>query len=220
MRSGHYIISVSLGAAAKPSGLVVIEPKSKYFYPKGDESRLEWDNHFDVVHLERLPAGEPYPAIVARVRELAAARRLSRGCDVLVDITIPGAAPLRLFQDAGLYTQPFEVTNATDAHYQDGIQHLPQRDMIGAAQVALQSDRLKFASELELAPSLVTDLTALDPTLPGLVAKTGQITDLVTAVATAVWWGDRLQWNEEVADRMLPDDDEPADVGRSTIGGY
>ena len=218
MRSGHYIISVSLGAAAKPSGLVVIEPKSKYFYPKGDESRLEWDNHFDVVHLERLPAGEPYPAIVARVRELAAARRLSRGCDVLVDITITGSAPLRLFQDAGLRTQPFEVTTATDAHYQDGVQHLPQRDMIGAAQVALQSDRLKFASELEHAPALVTDLNAVDPTLAGSVAKTGQIIDLVTAVAIAVWWGDRLRWDDD----MQPDDDDDQwdDTGRSEIGGY
>ncbi len=113
------------------------------------------------------------------------------------------------------------MTNATDAPYQNGIQHLPQRDMIGAAQVALQSDRLKFASELELAPALVTDLQAFDPTLAGSVAKTGQNTDLVTAVATAVWWGDRLQWSEEVADRMLPDDDDQLDdPTRSAIGGY
>ncbi len=220
MESGHHIISVSLGGPGKPSGLAVIEPRSEYWHPKGDESELDCENHFGVLWLERLAAGRPYPAIVARVREMAAARRLTRGCSLLIDITATGQSPLRLFEDQGLYPEPVEVTNATDAAYHNGIQQLPRRDMISAAQVALQSDRLKVSSELELAATLVTDLQAYDPTLAGPAARSGQNDDLVIAVAVAVWWGERLQWNHEIADRMLPEDDDPDETGRSPITGY
>ena len=43
----------------------------------------------------------------------------------------------------------------------------------------------------------------------------------MTAVAIAVWWADRLHWNEEVADGMLPEDDQWRDeTGRSFMTGY
>ena len=44
--------------------------------------------------------------------------------------------------------------------------------------------------------------------------------DLVFAVAVAVWWGERLQWNEDIAEQMLVADDLAADMGRSEITGY
>ena len=96
---------------------------------------------------------------------------------------------------------------------QDGVQRIPQRDMIGAAQVALQSDRLKVSSELVLAATLVTDLQAFDLTVAD------QNDDLVNAVAITVWWGDRLQWNEETADSMLSEE-QYDDTGRDAITGY
>ena len=217
MESGHHIISVSLGGPAKPTGLAVIEPHSKYQHPKGDESQLVWDNYYNVRHLERLAAGRAYPAIVARVREVASHKRLARGSTLLVDITNTGAPPLRLFEDQGLYPEPFQVTDGGNPAYGDNIQALPRRDMISAAQVVLQQpDRLNVSSALELAPTLVTDLQAYDPDMP----ERSQNADLVTAVAVAVWWGERLTWDDEVADRMLPDDDPPDDSTRSTIGGY
>ena len=223
MQSGHHIISVSLGGPGKPSGLVVVEPRSKYFHPKGDESRLEWDNHYDVRWLERLAAERSYPAIVARIRECASARRLTaRDCSLLVDITATGRAPLRLFEDQGLYPEPIEVMSAGDAAYHNDLQQLPARDMIGAVQVAFQSRRIEVSDKLELAATLLTDLQAFDPTATSPAARASRNDDLVTAVAIAVWWGERLQWNEEIADRMLPydDDDRFDDRTRSVIGGY
>ena len=91
--------------------------------------------------------------------------------------------------------------------------------MIGEAKVALQSDRLKVSSELALAATLVTDLQAFDPTVAGTAAGTDQIDDLVSAVAIAVWWGDRLQWNEGTADSMLSEE-QYDDTGRDAITGY
>lgn len=222
MRSGHHIISVSLGGAGSPTGLAVIEPRSAYWHPKGNESEIDYKNYFDVLWLERLDAGRPFPAIVARVRKIASERQLARGYDILVDITRTGSAPLRLFEDLGLhYVQPVEITNTAEATYQNGIQYLPRRDMIGTAQVALQDDKLKVSDGLDLAATLLTDLQAFDPTMTGRAAETGRNDDLVTAVAIAVWWADRLHWNEEVADRMLPDDDDYVDeTGRSFMTGY
>ena len=96
---------------------------------------------------------------------------------------------------------------------------LPRRDMISAAQVALQSDRLKVASGLELASTLVTDLQAYDPDSPR-----NQNGDLVAAVAVAVWWAERLRWSEEVADAMAGGkarlEEMMAYEGRSAVTGY
>ena len=84
MESGHHIISLSLGGPAKPTGLAVIEPRSEYWHPKGNESELDWQNCYEIIHLERLAAGRAYPAIVARARESASHKRLARGSTLLV----------------------------------------------------------------------------------------------------------------------------------------
>ena len=54
----------------------------------------------------------------------------------------------------------------------------------------------------------------------GPAARSGQIDDLVIAVATAVWWGERLQWIHDIADRMLQEDDDYDDTGRNATTGY
>ncbi len=55
MEVGHHIVSLSLGTVAEPSALAVVQP------------RPERETHFDVVWLERFPAGRPIPAMVNRV---------------------------------------------------------------------------------------------------------------------------------------------------------
>ncbi len=74
------------------------------------------------------------------------------------------------------------------------------RDVIGAAQVVLQTSRLKVASELDMADTLVADLTAFDPkpVARNMDLRGGRNSDLVYALATALWWGDRLTWDDDV----------------------
>ena len=208
----HYVVSLSLGGPAKPTGLAVVEPRTKY-----DENGFPSDNYFRVRWLQRFAAGEPYPAIVARVREVAADKQLPRRGDVLVDITITGAAPLKLFRDRGLYPQPFQVTDATKPTYdEDGIQHVPRRDLIGAAQVAFQLNKLKVSSELELAPTLLTDLQAFDPNAPGGT----QNNDLVNALSVGIWWSDRLTWDEGRDALWQRQADDEWETGRDPTTGY
>jgi len=121
-------------------------------------------------------------------------------------------------EDEGLYPQPFQLNDASRATFQDGIHNVPRRDLSTSALVALQAEpiRLEVARELDLAATLVTDLLAYNPEEP----RKDQNTDLVTAVAMTLWWGERMQWCEEVAEDMLSDGDDLADYDRSSVTGY
>ena len=66
---------------------------------------------------------------------------------------------------------------------------VPLRDVVGAAQVVLQTARLQVASGLELAETLVTDLIGFDPkpVARDMDLRGGRNADLVLALAVAVW---------------------------------
>ena len=83
---------------------------------------------------------------------------------------------------------------------------MPVRDVIGAAQVIVQTNRLQVAKDLELAPTLVADLLSFDPkpAARGLDLRGGRNNDLVLALSMALWWGDDLTWGDDPADRTPP----------------
>ena len=145
----------------------------------------------------------PIRAVVARVCEVVSDKRLAKRCTVLLDITSTGLAPRRVFEARGLYPDPIDLTNTGAEEYTEGMHRVPLRDVIGVAQVVLQTARLKVASALELAETLVSDLQAFDPKPiarnPDL--RGGQNADLVLALAIALWWGDKLTWNDDVGCR-------------------
>ena len=55
MQSGQHIVSLSLGTVAEPSGLVVVDPRTKLEEPNDKDGRRDWENHFNVVWIERFP---------------------------------------------------------------------------------------------------------------------------------------------------------------------
>ncbi len=63
----------------------------------------------------------------------------------------------------------------------------------------LQTARLKVASGLDLAETLVADLTAFDPkpVARNMDLRGGRNADLVFALAVALWWGDGLTWGDK-----------------------
>ncbi len=202
MKDGQHIVSLSLGTVAEPSAVVVLEPRTEFGRPEKHTKKRDSENHFDVTHIERFPAGRPIPTIVARVSELVSGERLAKNCHLLLDITSTGAAPLRVFESRGLYPQPIELTNTGSEEHSGGVQRVPLRDVIGAAQVVLQTNRLKVASALELASTLVGDLQSFDPkpAARGLDLRGGRNSDLVLALAVALWWGDNLTWGNDGVD--------------------
>jgi hypothetical protein len=219
MNSYDSIISLSLGTVAEPSGLVVVKPWSSMYPPDGLAPEAGVGNRFDVVWIERFPAGCPLPAILNRVSEIASLKRVSRESVILLDISSVGTAPLRAFQTRGMYPAAIDLTNTGAEGFTNDAQQAPLRDVIGAAQVVVETARLRLAKDLELTETLVSDLQAFDPKPiarhPDL--RGGRNADLVLALAVALWWGDRLTWDDDMLDHYAADD---AAYERNPVSGY
>src|SRR5436190_1240149 len=74
MRNRRYLVGVDLGQASDPTAIAILEARS-------DLSGLR------LRHLERVPLGTPYPAVVERVRRITASAPLAGRCHVVVDAT-------------------------------------------------------------------------------------------------------------------------------------
>lgn len=145
-------------------------------------------------HLQRWPLGTSYPRIVADVGQLA--RRLSPPPILGIDLGGVGIAVGNLFTLAGLSHVGVTITagrqpNATDLGFT-----VPKRELVGAVQVSLQSDRLKIAKALPEAETLVHELEVFDGKLSEsgyetLEARSGQHDDLLLALCLACWVGER-----------------------------
>ncbi len=163
MKAGHHIVSLSLGTVAEPNALVMVQPRTEFSESGGERWPRDSKNYFDVTWIERFPAGRPIPAVVARACELISDKRLADNYTLLLDITSTGAAPAKAFEGRGIYPALVDLTNTAAAEQSGSSMRVPLRDVIGAAQMALQTARLKVASGLDLAETLVADLTAFDP---------------------------------------------------------
>ena len=202
MKAGHHIVSLSLGTVAEPNALVMVQPRTEFSEFGGDRWSRDSKNYFDVVLIERFPAGRPITAIVARACELISDKRLADNYTLLLYITSTGAAPARAFESRGIYPTAIDLTNTAAQGQAGSSLRVPLRDVIGAAQVVLQTARLKVAKELDLAETLVADLTAFDPkpVARNMDLRGGRNADLVFALAVALWWGDQLTWGDKWSD--------------------
>ena len=208
MKANHHIVSLSLGTVAEPNALVMVQPRTEFSEIVVDRWSRDSKNFFDVTLIERFPAGRPIPAVVARACELISDKRLADNYTLLLDITSTGAAPARAFEGRGIYPALVDLTNTAAAEQAGSSLRVPLRDVIGAAQMILQTARLKVASELELAETLVADLTAFDPkpVARDMDLRGGRNADLVFALAVALWWGDGLTWGDKwpAVDGLVP----------------
>ena len=197
MKAGQHIVSLSLGNAANPGAVVVVDPRTEFERLQDEDGEWSWDseNFFDVTHTERFPAGHPVSAVVTRVSEIMSDKRLAKNCHLLLDISLTGAAPVRVLERHGLYPKVIELTNSGSEESSDRV---PLRDVIGAAKVVQETDRLKVAKELEHASALATDLLAYVPPTSnrGIDLRGGRNNDLVHALAVALWWADDLTWGD------------------------
>ena len=187
---------------AEPSAVVVIDPRTEFGRREKQTKKRDSENHFNVTHIERFPAGRPIPTIVARVSELVSDERLAKNCHLLLDITSTGAAPLRVFEGCGLYPTAIEIMNAGSEEYSDEVRRVPLREVIGAAPVVQQTNRLKAARALNRAAPLGGDLLCFDPkpVARGFGLRGGRNRGSVLALAVALWWGDDLIWGDDGVD--------------------
>jgi hypothetical protein len=115
-----------------------------------------------------------------------------------------GAAPRRStpaathWPQSGVVLKPIQITGGDAVTYEGGVTRVPKRDLVSAAQVALQTGGLKIASDLPEAQALVRELEnfqmkiSLDTAHDSYGAwREGAHDDLVLAVALALWCGMR-----------------------------
>ena len=104
------------------------------------------DEIFQVGHLERLPIGTAYPAVVAHVGRLLA--RLPPKTELVIDYTGVGRPVFDMFVGGGM--APIGVTiTAGAAETQDGrIYGVPKLTLISRVQALLHQGTLKILSEL------------------------------------------------------------------------
>lgn len=196
-RPRHYL-GLDLGQAQEYTALAVVE--------RGEvatgQPREPPDVHYQLRHLERAALGTGYPAIVARVHELLTQPPLQGATLLAMDATGVGAPVVELLQRAGLSEKPYVVTlTAGDTVTHEGRHYrVPLRDLVSMLQVLLQTERLKIASALPEAPTLVRELLRFQ-TKVTLATSTDTLTawregphdDLVLATGLACWAGEHLR---------------------------
>ena len=162
-------------------------------------------NYYEAQYLERLAIGTPYPAQVARIRQLSDELKKTTGATPLLvaDATGVGRPVLDMLRSAGLAPAAVTITGG-DAVTKDGQDfRVPKRDLVSAVQVLLQSKRLKVATGLPEAHTLTSELLAfkVSVSLKGHDAygndagpwRENPHDDMVLAVALACWFGENVQ---------------------------
>lgn len=184
-----YTIGLDLGKAKDYTALCILER-----HGDADEA------HFHARHLQRFALGTTYPTIVASVAAMIGREPLLKTCPRLaIDETGVGSPVVDLFRQANLPVElyPVHITGGATENFDKGVYYTPKRDLVSIVQVALQTDKLKIASELPEAATLVRELQDFEVKITDAANdvygawRSGSHDDLVLAVAMALYIGKR-----------------------------
>jgi hypothetical protein len=167
------ILGVDLGQVQDYTAFAVVEA--------GDTLQLR--------HIERLPLGTPYTAVVGRIEGL---QESISPCQVVLDSTGVGRPVLDSLRAIGLNPIAVSITAGQKVRIEDGFYYIPKRLLVRALVTALEGDRLKFAKSMPMAGALMRELAEFkvkisDRGHDSYNAAQGH-DDLVIAVGLAVWW--------------------------------
>jgi hypothetical protein len=145
---------------------------------------------FQVGHLERVPLGTTYPAIVHHVGRLL--DLLPEGTELVIDYTGVGRPVFDLFRYARIFPVGVLITSGVSASTVDGIAHVPKLELISRLQALFHEGRLKIQRNLPEAEILVNELMdfRVQYTTTGHLtfsAREGRHDDLVLALAIACY---------------------------------
>ena len=175
MSSARFIVGADIGQAHDPTALAVGELVERGFHLR---------------HLERLPLGTPYPAIVERIG--ATMKALPAPGVLVVDATGVGRPVLDMLRAAGLDPIAVSITGGRAVTFDGDMWRVPKRSLIRPLVAAFEAGRLKVARGLRLGEALVRELRAFERRVNARGHDTyegaGEHDDLVIAVALACWW--------------------------------
>jgi hypothetical protein len=156
---------------------------------------------YNAVFLHRWPIGTPYPRVVDGITKALDGEPFARGGKAVgnvyltIDATEVGRPVVDMFKRGrrSAHLDAITITGGHKVNNEDGYQ-VPKRVLVSTLQVALQTARLKIASQLQEAPTLSRELqnfqlTATEQANDTYEGRRGSQSDLVLAVALALWRG-------------------------------
>lgn len=184
----QYVVGLDLGKSQDYTAVSVLEVF-------GEDKPKERIHHCR--HLQRFKLGTSYPQIVASIRELCLREPLRSHEPkpfLAIDGTGVGNAVVDLFRQTPInaHLKPVLIHGGDRAIYEDGIWRVPKRELISCVQVALQTGRLKIASELPDVGILTQELQNFSVSISesgfdSYEARVGKHDDYVLSVAIALW---------------------------------
>jgi hypothetical protein len=199
------VSALDLGQAQDFTAWVVTERTSKLL----TDNPRTWEHETAVRHIERFPPGTAYSEIFAAVRERYCLPPLHETM-LVVDQTGVGKPVINLLQRTEIPCRRKRVT--ITAGTQDGSDGaggwlVPNLDLIGLLQVALQNRVLKIPSGLEYGRELVEELQHFKMKPPLASDAMAEVSwrerphdDLVLALALACWQAERDWIHDEWLD--------------------
>lgn len=190
-----YIVGLDLGQSIDPTALSVIERlKAPTLHPGYRIGKLQYTITYRVRHLERLPLGMSYPAIVRHVQRALNTEPLFRNAKLVIDQTGVGRPVFDLFAQARMDPIGISITAGHDWTRETQTQYrVPKSLIVSRLDAALHSGILHIAADLPEAQALKSELAdfRVNHTASGYQqfgARSGRHDDLVLSVAIGLWF--------------------------------
>lgn len=200
MMESAYFLGLDLGQAQDYTALCVAEARTLWNWgnhrPGHGRAKVYDAPSYHVRHLERLQLGTRYTSGVRRVADVLGKLPGSAETALVVDATGVGLAVVDMFAEAGLRPIAVTITGGHETNRTSWNRYsVPKVSLIGVLQRLLGEGRLKVASELAEAATLVGELQTFKVKItPSARQATyehwrdSDHDDLVLATALACWY--------------------------------
>ena len=185
----RYIVGVDLGQAADPTAVCVLQS-----YSVREDPVEPIIYRYDVRHLQRLPLGLSYPAVVSDVGMLLQREPLRGQAELVIDETGVGRAVGDIFEQKGLKPVRVTITAGSDEGSMSGSKRytVAKSYLVSNLDAKLHTGELRFAKELSEASAMESELKDFrrhvsEAGRTSFEARSGKHDDLVLAVAIALW---------------------------------
>jgi hypothetical protein len=147
----EYFAGLDLGQARDYSALAIAER----VLPPGEKH-----THYLFRHIQRLPLGTPYPAVVQHVTDILNRPPLKGHTTLALDYTGVGRPVYDMFRQARLPCALYGISlhGGIAVTWEGFTVGVPKRDLIASAQVLLQSHRLEIAGTMPDTTALISEL--------------------------------------------------------------
>jgi hypothetical protein len=194
--NNRFYVGCDLGQSSDPTAICVVQRV-------GEEFRCG--------HLERLPLGTPYPAVISRVAALLQHPTVAGNVELAIDATGVGRPVADMFSHAGIpftgviitagqtESQPLSVDLNQPGH---NYRSVPKVTLVSHVQALLHGGKLKIRQDLPEADTLVRELQDFKVSFSAtgymsFNAREGRHDDLVLALSIAIWAALRQKSGQE-----------------------